>query len=67
LDVGRSISSIPEGYAAPRAIRQADRWQTAYFGPFRSLILVLSDHPFWNIPIIDSDFIRSFFLVFQNQ
>jgi len=41
--------------------------QIAYSGPFRSPILVLADHPFWNMPIIDSGFIRSFFLGFQNR
>ena len=39
----------------------------AYSGPFRSLIPVYSDHPFWKRSIIDSGFIRSLFLDFQNR
>ena len=39
----------------------------AYSGPFRSLILDLSDHPYWFYSIIDSGFIRSFFPDFQNR
>jgi len=39
----------------------------AYSGPFRSIILVLTDHHFWNLPTTDSGFIRSLFLDFQNH
>jgi hypothetical protein len=72
--LGHSNISMTMRYAhlestvtAKKARDLLNRLNDAYSGPFRSLILVLTDHHFWNFPTTDSGFIRSLFLDFQNQ
>ena len=60
------INNAESEYVANIVAKKSDSNIGAYSGPFRSLILVLSDHPYWFYSIIDSGFIRSFFPGFQN-